>query len=647
MSFFDHFTGSSLDTAKWTAITSGGGAVSVTGGYVECNKAANTDGAAIYLNQQIDKTKNQLFSWAINQTNAANFGGPTIIEKSTAPVCENNVAFDPRVRMKMTFSTQSTVLGLAINYYNSSHVLQWWNPTSNVWTTTGTNAAITYEVGNYWTGFLETDATLGWRMGIIANGITGATWSFDQQAGNVRLVTLTDWVAWSSLEATTSLWLVFGMNVTISVAPVWRMEWFRHADGPRARVMVSQKAAASGNYACRVWRHYGDYCYVPYDRSTDAIAADARIPFVLESSSGTLACAYMVGGTGIKLSTSTDPTMEGTWTAALTIANPGTTKRNTIADAMMIEDLAEPDANQRFKWFLSCLNAGPPYEARIYYAYSATLTGAPTWYDNGSGIDDSFVLGLGSAGQPDEGGVDCPRIIPTAGGFTMLYSGLKNGSALLEAQPCFATSPNMTNGGTWTRGSLPLFAHGSVTTEITASLDGKSATVTSTTGFVADAAFVIGQDGTTSDNHSAGRIRTIPDSTHLEFYGTLRDFNTTKPARIRQWDSSPRIDFLAIEFNSSLQKWVVLATVYQWFNLDSPTIVAHYETTALLTADALTGATWTMDYTISPPIPTSYFGGQRSNENPAFITRPFPAGGPSPHFVRRLTGGLHALQGGL
>lgn len=53
--------------------------------------------------------------------------------------------------------------------------------------------------------------------------------------------------------------------------------------------------------------------------------------------------------------------------------------------------------------FVSCLNAGPPYEARIYYLYSATLTGTYTWYNNGSGIDDSFVLGLGTSGQPDEG----------------------------------------------------------------------------------------------------------------------------------------------------------------------------------------------------------------------------------------------------
>ncbi len=621
MSYVHHFTGSALDTALWTAITAGTGTVTVGNGYVECNKAANTDGAAVYLNQQIDKTKNQVFAWAINQTNAVNFGGPTIIEKSTAPVCENNTAFDPRVRMKMTFSTQSTVLGLAINYYNSAHTLQYWNPSSNVWQTTGVNAAVAYEVGNYWTGFLETDATLGWRMGILANGITGATWSFGQQGGNVRLVTLTDWVSWASLEATTSLWLVFGMNVTISVAPVWRMEWFRYADGARDYVMCNQKSAASGNYSLRPYRHYGDYFCIPKDRSTDAVAADARLPFMFQDDDGTIAVIYMTAGTGIKMSTSTTG-VEGTFSAVGTIAaNPGTTKRNTCADAALYKDWTEPDPNQRYKLFISCLNAGPPYEARIYYAYSATLTGTYTWYNNGSGIDDSFVLGLGTSGQPDEGGVDCPRILPTNGGFTMIYSGLKNGSALLEAQPCFATAPTLTNGGSWTRGSLPLFAHGAITTEITASLDGKSATVTSTTGFVADAAFVIGQDGTTSDNHSAGRIRVVTDSTHLEFYATLRDFNTTKPARIRQWDSSPRIDFTAIKWDVNLQKWITLATVYQWFNLDSPTIVAHYESTALLTADSPTG-TWVMDYLLSPPIPTTYYSGQRSVENPAIITRP-------------------------
>lgn len=627
MSFFDHFTGSSLDTTKWTAITAGTGTVTVSGGYVECNKAANTDGAAIYLNTQIDKTKNQVYAWSINQTNAANFGGPTIIEKSTAPVCETNVNFDPRVRMKMTYSTQSTVLGMAINYYSAAHVLQWWNPSSNVWQTTGVNAAVAYEVGNYWTGFLETDSSLGWRMGIIANGITGATWSFDQQGGAVRLVTLTDWVAWSSLEATTSLWLVFGMNVTISVAPVWRMEWFRHADGPREYVMCNQKSAASGNYSLRPYRHYGDYFCIPKDRSTDAVAADARIPYMFQDDDGTIACVYMTGGTGIKMSTATS--VEGTWTLVGTVAaNPGTTKRSTCADASIYRDQSEPDPNQRYKMFVSCLNAGPPYEARIYYLYSATLTGTYTWYNNGSGIDDSFVLGLGTSGQPDEGGVDCPRIMRTAGGYTMVYSGLKNGSALLEAQPCYATSPNLTNGGTWTRGSLPLKAHGTVTTEITAALDGKSATVTSTTGFVADSPFVIGEDGSSADNHSSGRIRVVTDSTHLEFYATLRDFNTTKPARIRQWDSSPRIDFTAIRWDATLQKYAALATVYQWYNLDSPTILTHCESTALLTADTLTG-TWTMDYTLSPPVPQTYYSGHRSVENPTWINTSF-RGAPPP-----------------
>lgn len=645
MSFFDHFTGTSLDTTKWTAITAGTGSVSVSNGYVECNKAANTDGAAIYLNQQIDKTKNQVFAWAINQTNAANFGGPTIIEKSTAPVCETNVNFDPRVRMKMAFATFGSVLGMYISYYSTSHVAQYWNPSTNAWTTTGTNAAVTYEVDNYWTGFLETDASLGWRMGIIANGITGTTWGFDQQGGATRLVTLTDWVSWASLEATSSLWLVFGMNVTISVSPVWRMEWFRHADGPRAGAMVNQKDAASGNYVMRVWRHYGDRFYVPYDRSTDAIAADARVPHLMEDDDGTIAAVYMTAGTGIKMSTASS--LEGTWTPVGTVAaNPGTTLRSTAADAALYKDKLEPDPAQRYKMFVRCLTAGPPYESRIYYLYSPTLTGPYTWYDNGSGIDNSYVLGLGTSGQPDEGGVGFARILPTAGGFTMLYVGFSNGAALLEGQQCYATAPNLTNGGAWTRGTLPLFAPSAATTEITAALNGNVATVTDTTGFAADAPFVIGQDGSTADNHSAGRIQSVTDGTHLKLYSTLRGFATAKPARLRQFDSAPQVAFTAVEWDAILQKYVALATVCQFFNLDSPTIVAHYETTMMLTATDLTGP-WTVDYTLSPPIPTSYFGGKRSNENPAFITRPFPAGGPSPHFVRRLTGGLHALQGGL
>lgn len=73
---------------------------------------------------------------------------------------------------------------------------------------------------------------------------------------------------------------------------------------------------------------------------------------------------------------------------------------------------------------------------------------------------------------------------------------------------------------------------------------------------------------------------------------------------------------------------MALATVYQWFNLDSPTILGFNETTALLTADTLTG-TWTMDYTLSPPIPQTYYSGQRSVENPTWINYSF-RGAPPP-----------------
>lgn len=634
MSFFDHFTGS-LDTANWGSLTTGSGSVSVSGGVVSCAKPATSDAAAIYYKTKVSKTSAQLYAFAFRlEAGASTYPSISLYDDaSNPPAIGTNAVYDPKVRMQIGFSTWSTVLGLNLRYYSTGHVNQYWNGSTNTWGSTGANAATTYEAGNFWVACLETDPTLGFRMAAVANGITGATWSFDQQGGNVRLVALTDWVSWASIQSSDNMYIVFGWPITGALTGTQGMEWFRHATGARDYVMVSQKAAASGNYACRIWRHYGDYFCLPYDRTTDAIAADARIPHILQDDNGTLACVYMTGGTGIKMSTASS--MEGTWTLVGTVAaNPGTSTRSTCADASIYKDKREPDPNQRYKMFVSCLNAGPPYEARIYYLYSATLTGTYTWYDNGGGIDGSYVLTLGTSGDPDEGGVDCPRIFPTANGFTMIYSGLKNGSALLQAQPCYATSPNLTNGGTWTRGTLPLWASGTITTEITAALDGNSATVTSTTGFVADAAFVIGQDGTTSDNHSAGRIRVVTDSTHLEFYATLRDFNTTKPARIRQWDSSPRIDFLALRWDSTRQKYVALATVYQWFNLDSPTIVAHYETTALLTADSLTG-TWTMDYTLSPPIPTSYFSGQRSNENPAFIGRPF--GGAPPPTVGRYT----------
>jgi hypothetical protein len=635
VNYFEHFT-SALDSTYWGSLTTGSGSISVSDGIVSCAKPATSDAAAIYYKTKVSKTTAQLYAFAFRlEAGASTYPSISLYDDaSNPPAIATNAVYDPKVRMQIGFSTWSTVLGLNLRYYNTSHVTQYWNGSTNTWGSTGANAATTYAAGNFWVAVLETDPTLGFRMAAIANGITGTTWGFDQQGGNVRMTALTDWVSWASIQSSDDMYIVFGWPITGALSGTQGMEWFRHATLTRDYVMVSQKSAASGNYSCRVQRQYGDYFYMPYDRSTDAIASDARIPHILQDDDGTLACVYMTGGTGIKMSTASS--MEGTWTLVGTVAaNPGTTKRSTCADAAIYKDKREPDPNQRYKMFVSCLNAGPPYEARIYYLYSATLTGTYTWYNNGSGIDDSYVLGLGTSGQPDEGGVDCPRILPTAGGFTMIYSGLKNGSALLEAQPCYATAPNLVNGGTWTRGgSLPLWSHGTVTTEITATLNGNSATVTSTTGFVADAAFAIGQDGTTSDNHSAGRIRKVTDSTHLEFYAELRGFATTKPARIRQWDSSPRIDFLAIRWDSTRQKWVCLATVYQWFNLDSPTIVAHYETIALLTADSPTG-TWTMDYTLSPPVPTNYFGGQRSNENPAFIGRPF--GGAPPPTVGRYT----------
>ncbi|MEG7769319.1 hypothetical protein U2086_14855, partial [Listeria monocytogenes] len=81
------------------------------------------------------------------------------------------------------------------------------------------------------------------------------------------------------------------------------------------------------------------------------------------------------------------------------------------------------------------------------------------------------------------------------------------------------------------------------------------------------------------------------------------------------------LDFNAVEWSAALNKWVAIATNYQFFNYDG-TRKGFCETTSLWTADDLAGP-WTVSPIDGQPIPHTYFSGHRSAENPAVIVTSF------------------------
>lgn len=618
MSYFDHLT--SINSGRIGTLTAGSGTVAASDSAIEMVRtSSSSDVAAVYLKDKIDKTKAQIYAWAIHRSSGASNGAfAWVINDSSTPVGAAPGTWGPKARMSAGVSTISTTTGLFIQYFNTSHVAQLWNGSSNAWST-NVHAQAPFIDDNYFEMFLETDPTNGMRWGIKTNVLSGTTYGFDQ---GHHLTALTDWVAWASMESTSDLWLVLGMPQTVSAAGTWRVDWLRYSDGTKEWAWCNQKDAATGNYSIRSYYHYGDWYFVPRDRSTDDIAADARVPMVSIDNDGTRMMVYTsgTGSTGLKLATSADD--DGPWTVQGTIlAHPGDTNRGTIATACIYRDNTETDAAKIYKVWASCVPAsGPPYTFRVFLAYASTLTGPYTWYDDGSGADNSVILGPGTSGSYDEGGPAVGRIswdLETRQ-WMLRYGGASNTGALLEGKSCVAYSPNLTNGGTWTKyASNPVLVGNNVYQDLTANLNSRTVTVADTTGFLADALVIVGQDTSSYDNWSIARIRKVTDSTHLELYSQLVGFTTTQPARVRQVDSWPKNALGVLRYDTSRGKWVAMVTSFQPFNLDSP-IVAFCEMTSLWEASTNNLGTWTQDALLTPPIPLTYFSGKRSIENVTF-----------------------------
>lgn len=615
MSFVDHFT--SLDSAVWGSLTAGSGTVSATDSTVEMVRTASaSDAAAVYLKTQVDTSKAQIYVWALSHVSGATGAFAWLINDASTPTPSAPGTWGPKTRMSAGLSTLTSVTGLFLQYFTTGHSAQQWNGSSNAWST-NVHAVSPYINDNYVEMFLETDPTLGARWGILTNMASGTSYTFDQGR---HLVALTDWVAWASMESTSSLWLVLGYPQVVSQTVTARVEWFRYADGTRVWSWSNRKDAASGNYPIRSEWHYGDYYFVPRDRSTDDIAADARVPMVSIDADGTRMMVYtsVTGTAGLKLATSPDD--DGPWTLQGTIlTHPATTNRYTIGHAAIYRDLTETDPAKIYKIWVSCVNNGPPYTWRVFLAYAATRTGTYTWYDDGSGADNSVILGPGTSGSYDEGGcvIEVIHWDTTTGQWMARYGANSDTGALLQGKPAVAYSPTLTNGGTWTKyGSNPVLVRNDVYQDITANLNGKTVTVADTTGFVADAMIIIGQSTSSADDWSMARIRKVLSSTQLELYSQLVGFTTTTPARVRQLDSFPKNAMTALRYDTDRGEWVAVVTSFQPFNLDSP-LLGFCEGTTLWTAPDHLGP-WTMDALGSGPVPLNYFGGKRSVENFTF-----------------------------
>src|SRR5262245_55796307 len=138
MSFTDHFLGSSLDS-RWTALTGGGGTVTVTDSYVECKKLAGTDVAAVYYGTELNSAVAQTIAVAVDLELWGTGGGNLcrILNKATPPVADTAANWNTLHRFNFV---TTNAFAWQIQYVNSGATVNYWAPGST-WTTTATTSA--------------------------------------------------------------------------------------------------------------------------------------------------------------------------------------------------------------------------------------------------------------------------------------------------------------------------------------------------------------------------------------------------------------------------------------------------------------------------------------------------------------------------
>ncbi len=520
MSFFDHFPGSSLDATKWTAITTGSGAVTVTDSYVKFNTPAQADAAAMYYNTQLNKAVSQFWLVCMRYSVFSAFG-VKIVTSASAPIIDTNANYQA-IDICGIFTRNSNTLEL--QYVDSGGTRQRWNPATPAFQTTGVDSVGLEVVDDYIMLGIEFDAEGGnSRFRLMVGHQTSATSTYSPDVG-ILWVAVTDWVNWSSCRShTNGLWLVIGDPTTTGFpASDIRVEWVRFANGTKQWAMTNGRDASSGDYSIRrLWSFDGKF-FLPEDRSSVIFGGGGvsyHGPCMLESG-GTCYLAYWKNSsTGIYYATASS--WGGTFTEIGTIATPAVNHQLVFPSI-----ISTPfETGREFQMLVDNVDTSSGNLQRELKLYTWT-----TW--GGTVTDRGAVLTGGAGGSDDEYG--CVGGVPwhRNGQYEVFYTGQK---------PCPTSGVMYVTGLRATGATLDALTKDGVSARIaqattqfdalTANLDGSSVSVGDSTGYDQDELVYFKQNNT-GDDWSGSKARKNTSGTTFELYFRMCGFTTANGAKV-------------------------------------------------------------------------------------------------------------------
>ena len=629
--FLDHFPGAALDS-RWTAVTASAGTVAVADSRVTITDGNTADDAAfIHTTAKIDKTKSQLWVFAVRNSGSSNYHWLLLVDKATAPVVDTFANFDGIVRARATMGTVGGPV-LGFSRFNTSHVKTDWNTSASAWQSGSQTAIDPIDRDDYVLVGFEIDGPgarfrfLGWFKDATAG------YTYDQ---GLRLFAVSDWTAFSFIESSDDLWLVCGWPYTdVTRAGTMDIEWVRFGDTPpagfetdegRIHAWVNGKPTSAGQYTeiKHWWSYDGDF-FVPEDRTTVAIPVGAAAAWdetkvkdktVLKDGNTYYIIFAGEDSGGVQqlgLATATDP--DGPWTKDG--SNPIITRTSgqdddNIFAPFLIKDESESDGDKRWRCFYGTFSALDS-EFHIFMATAPTPDG--TWTKQGE------VLGSGGVGDFDENGAGNPVVFRSGGIWEIWYSGVGAGAGPRQSIGRATTSDLDSTPYTKDGAGARIDKHADALQDLSANLSGgRIASMTSTTGFVVDAMVFVDQNATDND-YGQSRIRLVNTDTSLELYHSLDGFTTASSAQVRQVNAGAVTihDIRPVD-----GVWRFYVTPFSMFTAHA-TFGDFNENTGLLTSSTLLG-TKTWNWLATPVISKTDWNHTRSSENIALVRIPFSA----------------------
>lgn len=610
--FFDHLT--SLDSARWGTLTSGTGTVTQTGSRVEIRTPVSTDGAAIYLKDAIDITQSQMI--AIQMSYSSTVANPCImlLNKSGAPTLDTQANQFARGLFMVSSSVGASTGALGFKWDNTGTLLSWDTATAGWASGSGRYSVQPITAGDSWIIVFENDGPNSrWRFhGYI---IKSSSFGDGKTQGLVHVCT-SDWTNWSATRSVTdSVWLVIGDPINNQGATGVDVEWVRTGAGTKEYFALNGKDDG-GSYSIRSFHAFDGKFLLPKDRSSDMLSGNVKDPCLVYDGSTYNLFYRDITNTSVRVATSSSP--DGTFTYSTTLKSDGA---KTYHFPYVVYT---PWEGSGYEW--QCLveeidtSSGIRIELRLLTA--STATGA--WTDRG------VVLSYGSGADKDAHGLISPCILHRNGRYEVWYSGFYDPGVSMNGTETTVSGMRATGVGLTSAGGglLALVKDGQgarlpysdIQTALSANLTGRTATLTSGTGFGdADLPVFFDQD-TTDNNWVLARAKSLSGSS-LSLYSTVTGLTTASGATVFHPLSGPQ-NIRAIKQQAD-GSWHVHVTICQMtkFNTTIGAVFAEFNFLLIVPAgtDLLNMSTSMYSWIDSPTPYLNTFGFGHSAENVTLI----------------------------